>query len=72
MTPANEAARRNSQSGRPIAERELTVYAGQHLIGSVVERDGKFRTYDVDGLHVSVFANLRDATRALKARFGEA
>jgi hypothetical protein len=67
MTPANEATRRNSRSRRPTADQEITVYDGQHRVGSVVERDGKFLTYDVDDLHVGVFATLRDAMRVLPA-----
>jgi hypothetical protein len=67
MTPANEAARRNSQARRPTADQALTVYDGQHRVGSVVERNGKFLTYDIDDLHVGVFATLRDAMRALPA-----
>jgi hypothetical protein len=67
MTPANEAARRNSRSRRPTADQEITVYDGQHRVGSVVERDGRFLTYDSDDLHIGVFATLRDAMRALPA-----
>jgi hypothetical protein len=67
MTPANEAKRRNLQARRPTADQALTVYDGQHRVGSVVERDGKFLTYDIDDLHVGVFATLPDAMRALPA-----
>ena len=42
MTAANEAARRNSQSSQPSADQALTVYDGQHRVGSIVERNGKF------------------------------
>jgi hypothetical protein len=65
MTPTNEAARRNSRAQRPSADQALTVYDGQYRVGSVVERDGKFITYDVDDLHVGVFATLREAMRVL-------
>jgi hypothetical protein len=67
MTPSNEAARRNRQGRRPSADNALTVYDGQRRVGSVVENGGKFLTYDIDDLHVGVFATLRDAMRALPA-----
>jgi hypothetical protein len=67
MTPSNEAARRTSQARKPTADRALAVYDGQHRIGSVVERHGKFLTYDTDDLNVGVFATLRDAMRVLPA-----
>jgi hypothetical protein len=63
MTPANEATRRNSRSRAPI--KQLTIYDGQQRVGSIVERDGKFLTYDIDDLHLGVFATLRDAMRSL-------
>ena len=67
MTPSNEAARRTSQARKPTADRALAVYDGQHRVGSVVERHGKFLTYDIDDLNVGVFATLRDAMRVLPA-----
>jgi hypothetical protein len=67
MIPAKKAALRSSQARRPTAGQALTVYDGQHRVGSVVERDGRFLTYDIDDLHVGVFATLRDAMRALPA-----
>jgi hypothetical protein len=71
MTHANEATRRNSQSRRS-ADQAVKVYDEQHCVGSVVERDGKALTYDIDGLRVGVFATLRPAVRALKTSSGEA
>ena len=45
----------------------LAVYDGQYRVGSVVERHGKFLTYDIDDLNVGVFATLHDAMHALPA-----
>ena len=50
----------------------LRSVRSKHRVGSVAERDGKFLNCDVDGFHVGAFATLRDATRVLKARSGEA
>jgi hypothetical protein len=65
MTHANETARRNSQCGRPTADRQITVYDGQHCVGSVVERDGEFFAFDVHDRRVGVFTNQREALRAI-------
>jgi hypothetical protein len=67
MTPSNESARRNSQARRPTADHAFAARGGRHRVGSVVERHGKFLTYDNDDLNVGEFATLRDATRALPA-----
>jgi hypothetical protein len=67
MTPANEAARRNWRARRPSADQALTVYDGQHRVGSVVERNGGFFALDVHDRRVGVFPNQSEAMRALPA-----
>ena len=63
--PANEAPRPNSQSRRPTADQAITVYDGQRLVGSVVERNGEFLAFDVHDRRVGVFTNQSDAMRAI-------
>lgn len=65
MTAANEAARRNSQSSQPSADQALTVYDGQHRVGSIVERNGKFIASDAHDRRVGIFTTRREALRAL-------
>jgi hypothetical protein len=67
MTPASEAAHRNSRSRRPTANQEITVYDGQHRVGSVLERDGKFLVFDAHDRRVGMFTNRREALRTLSA-----
>jgi hypothetical protein len=67
MTPANEAARRNSQARRPTVDNALAVYDGQQRVGTVVERNGKFLAVDVHDRRVGVFTKQSDAARALPA-----
>jgi hypothetical protein len=67
MIPPSEAARRNSRSRRPTADQEITVYDGQHRVGSVVERDGEFFPFDVYDRRLGVFSNQSEAMRALRA-----
>jgi hypothetical protein len=49
---------------RPTADHALPSMTGSIASGSVMGRNGKFLTYDVDDLHVGVFATLREAFRA--------
>jgi hypothetical protein len=65
MTPANEAARRSAQARRQTADHALTIYDGQRRVSPLVERDGRFLTYDIGDLPAAAFATLRDAMRAL-------
>jgi hypothetical protein len=65
MTPANEAARRNSQARRPTVDHALAVYDGQQRVGTVVERNGEFLALDVHDRRVGVFTKQRDAAHAL-------
>jgi hypothetical protein len=58
---------RNAQAPRPTANHALAVYDGQHLVGSVVERNGEFLAFDVHDHRVGVFANQREALRAIPA-----
>ena len=67
MTPANEAARRNSQARRPTVDHALAVYDGQQRVVTVVERNGKFLAFNAHDRRVSMFTNKREALRALPA-----
>lgn len=65
--PFSRPTRRNPGAPRPTVDHAPAVYDGQHRVGSVVERHGKFLTYDIDDLNVGVFATLCDAMRVLPA-----
>jgi hypothetical protein len=67
MAPANEAARPNPQAPRPTADHALAVYDWQHLIGSIEKRNCEFLALDVHDHRVGVFANQREALRAITA-----
>jgi hypothetical protein len=45
----------------------LTVYDGAEMIGSLVQAGGEFHAFDVDGVHVGTFNDMRSAARALPA-----
>jgi hypothetical protein len=57
--------RTHDRAPRPTAGHALAVYDGQHLVGSVVERNGNFLAFDVHDRRASVFTNHREAMRAL-------
>lgn len=65
--PFSRPTRRNPRAPRPTAGHALAVYDGQHLVGSVVERNGEFLAFDVHDHRVGVFANQREALRAIPA-----
>jgi hypothetical protein len=65
--PFSRPARRNPRAPRPTSGHAPAAYDGQHLVGSVVERNGKFLAFDVHDRRVGVFTNHRDAMRALPA-----
>jgi hypothetical protein len=67
MSPSNEAAGRNSLSRQPTADQQITVYDGQHRVGSIVERNGEFLALDSHDRRVGVFTKQSDAVRALPA-----
>jgi hypothetical protein len=49
--------------------RELSVYDGQELVGTVkVSKDGKARAFDRDGKRIGSFASFEAASAALNAR----
>jgi hypothetical protein len=52
-------------AGPQACDHALSVYDGALRVGSITERDGKLLTYDIDDLHLGVFAALRDAMRSL-------
>jgi hypothetical protein len=65
LRPFCRHTRRNPRAPRPIPDHAIAVYDGQHLVDSVVERNGNFLTFDVHDRRASVFTNHRDAMRAL-------
>jgi hypothetical protein len=45
----------------------LTVYDGASMIGSLVERAGKFEAFDLAGQHLGTYPDMRAAVRAIPA-----
>lgn len=43
----------------------LSVFDGATMVGSLVERGGRFDAYDVDGRRLGAFADMRAAARAI-------
>jgi hypothetical protein len=67
LSPYALITRKNQHSTRRKADvggHSLAVYDGRERVGSLVERDGRFEAYDLEGRCVGIFPNLRAAAQA--------
>jgi hypothetical protein len=49
----------------PAAPRALALYEGSTMLGTIVERDGKFSLYDIDGRLIGTYPTQIAAMRAI-------